>query len=75
MKIILILVISVIILISIILILLLSFSSNKNLKQSSKNNDDEQYDKIFPHLTTIDDDLEFDKEIDDMIFMDMLDED
>ena len=45
-------------------------------KKTYKNNHKQSgYEKLFPHVMTDDDDSDFDKAIDDMIFMDLMDDD
>jgi len=50
-------------------------SDELNINDQLDEENNSNYEKIFPHLTTDDEDDDFDKEIDDYIFMDMLDED
>ena len=47
----------------------------KERKQSKQTKENAGYKKIFPHVTTDDNDSDFDKAIDDMIFMDLMDDD
>ena len=45
------------------------------LAKSSNTNSSNGYKKVFPHVTTDDNSSDADKEIDDMIFMDIMDDD
>ena len=44
------------------------------LAKSSNNNSSNGYKKVFPHVTTDDKSSDADKQIDDMIFMDIMDD-
>lgn len=48
---------------------------NTYKKTYKKNHKQSGYEKLFPHVMTDDDDSDFDKAIDDMIFMDLMDDD
>ena len=52
-------------------------SSDKGKKSSSAQSSrtDGKYEKIFPHMTTDDDSTDEEKEVDDFLIMDMMDDD
>ena len=43
------------------------------MKKDKKKNQNEQYEKLFPHLFTDDESSEEEQEIDDFLFMDLID--
>lgn len=45
------------------------------MKKDKKKNPNEQYEKLFPHLFTDDESSEEEQEIDDFLFMDLIDGD